>query len=334
MLGRLRPKAAGYGQPLKLLVREASGTERKLVYHTATANQFGHERRADRAAEMLVAFDTMGDIPLHVRPLDVGAIRRDGSDLISLAEAGEFYLLTEWAEGHVYADELRAIAERGSLLQRDRDHTVQLARYLAGLHERSSARPSLYTRAVRDLVGSGEGIFGIVDGFPSDTLGAPPARLEAIERSCLSWRWRLAGREARLSKIHGDFHPFNVIFDNDELALLDASRGCLGEPADDVSCMAINYLFFALDDAATWGGALRELWYIFWEEYLHASRDEALLHVVAPFLTWRALVLACPAWYPDLSLAGRDALLSLAEKALEADRFEPYFAEGLLPGAV
>ncbi len=69
-------KGAGYGAPLRLEIRHAGAT-RSLVLHSATPNPFGHERRADRAAEMVVAADTFGLLPAHTRVLDVGAYRAE-----------------------------------------------------------------------------------------------------------------------------------------------------------------------------------------------------------------------------------------------------------------
>jgi hypothetical protein len=44
-------------------------------------------------------------------------------------------------------------------------------------------------------------------------------------------------------------------------------------------------------------------------------------------LTWRLLVLACPAWYPNLSEPARSRLLNFAEATLQVERFEPNLAE-------
>jgi hypothetical protein len=320
-------KAAGYGAPLSLRVRDAEGKERTLVFHTAKPDQFGHDRRADRAAEMLLGFDRFATIPRHVRALEVGAIARDGRGLVSLADSGEFYLLTSFAPGHLYAEELRRIAREARIDDRDRRHTESLARYLAELHRDKLGDERRYVRAIRDLVGSGEGIFGLIDAYGSGVAAAPPERLRAIERRCLEWRWRLRDQSERLSRTHGDFHPFNLVFDGDEFELLDASRGCMGDPADDVTCMAINYVFFAVEHPRAWRGALGELWYAFWRTYLEASGDAELTRVCAPFVAWRGLVVANPVWYPDVAPDARDRVLALIERALDAERFDPAMAE-------
>jgi hypothetical protein len=321
-------KAVGYGVPLRLRVQDATGAEQTLVFHTAHADVFGHDRRADRAAEMLLSYDRFPLIPGHTQALDVGALGKDGRSLISLRDAGEFYLLTTFAKGHVYADELRRIAERGSLDDADVAHCETLARRLVQVHSEKYENAARYTRFLRDVVGSGEGIFGMIDGYPEDVPGAPRTRLMAIERRCVEWRWRLRGREGRLCRTHGDYHPFNIIFDDDsKLTLLDSSRGSSGDPADDVTCLAINYVFFATERPQVWRTAFRELWQRFWRTYLIESHDRQLLEIAAPFLAWRSLVVCNPVWYPHLGRSERDRMLSMIERALEASAFDPEFAD-------
>jgi hypothetical protein len=324
-------KAVGYGRPLRLDVRLPTGEQAKWVLHTATSNPFGHDRRADRVAEMILAYDTFGAIPSHTKAIDVGLVATDGS-LLSLSSTTEAYLVTTWAEGHIYADELRAVAERGRATPRDIAHAERLGAYLAGLHQPVDDAYA-YVRSVRDLVGSGEGIFGIVDGYPPDVSEASPERLQGIERHAVEWRWRLKEHRERLVRIHGDFHPFNLLFDDDsKLSLLDASRGCAGDAADDLMALSINYLFFALQEG-TWADTYRPLWQSFFSSYRQHRRDEDVIAVSPPYLAWRALVLANPVWYPDLDVSVRNTLLGLAENALAADRFSLEHAESIVAQA-
>jgi hypothetical protein len=323
-------KGTGYGEVLRIALRAADGARRTVVFHTARADDFGHDRRSDRMAELLLAFDSYGQLPQHVAALDVGLIGHDGA-LCSLSTCGEPYLLTSWADGEPYATDLRRVAADGAG-PRDRHRCDVLVDYLVALHVRHSGRLAEHTRAVRDLLGSGEGIFGIVDGYPDDVPGAPRERLESLEAACLRWRWRLRGFRTRIARTHGDFHPFNVLFHgDDELALLDASRGACGDPADDVAAMAINYVFFALDAPGAWARGLGPLWHRFWTRYLRSTSDRELLEVVPPWLAWRALVLANPRWYPGLSARGRDALLGWIERTLAQPRFDPATADEVCP---
>jgi Ser/Thr protein kinase RdoA (MazF antagonist) len=314
-------KELGYGKPIRIRLREASGAQRALVFHLAAANDFGHDRRSDRAQNMLLSHDTFGSIPGHVRSVDVGAIRDDGG-LTTLVGTGEFYLLTEWVEGTLYADDLRRVGQEGAT-PRDLARAEVLARYLAQLHRLPGSHPGAYTRAIRDLLGHGEGIFGLVDSYPPDVPGAEPAQLRRVEEACLAWRWSLKDRHDRLRRTHGDFHPFNVVFRGEtEPALLDTSRGSEGDPADDVACMAINYLFFALEHRDRFEQGLGALWRRYWSTYLSEAGD-SVLDAVAPFFAWRALVLASPLWYPRLTPEDRRRIFRFAERVLAAPRFDP-----------
>lgn len=320
-------KAAGYGAPLRIDV-ELDGVRRRLVLHTATSNRFGHDRRADRAADAVLAADDFATIPRHVRTLDVGAFRPN--EHVSLRGTGEFYVLTEWGEGTPYAEDLRRVAKSGSLADGDVERVERMARYLAALHRERVEREFARERALRDLFGSGEGIFGIVDGYPAVAPGVTSSRLQHIEELCLAQRWKLKRIARPLSRTHGDFHPFNVLFDAaGELVLLDTSRGSMGDPADDVICMAVNFPFFALSAPGSWQAAFGRLYRRFFETYLAESGDEGVLDVAAPFLAWRGLVLASPVWYPDLPAESRRRLLDFVEQVLVAERFLPESVESL-----
>jgi aminoglycoside phosphotransferase (APT) family kinase protein len=319
-------KEGGYSCAWRVEVRDPAGGVHGFVFRTAGADEFGHDRRADRAANLLLAFDTFGAIPDHVRALDVGFAAPQG--LRSVRDGGEPYLVTTFAEGRLYAEDLRRIAAEPRASALDLERCDALARWLAALHADRFVDPVAWRRAVRDVLGHGEGIFGIVDAYGADVPAAPPARLARIERRCLEWRWRLRGRPERLRRTHGDFHPFNIVFsEGARFAVLDASRGCKGDPADDVTALAVNYPFFALQSPGTWRPAFAPLWRRFWERYLDATGTGAVLESAAPFLAWRALVLGCPAFYPGLSPSARDALLSFAERALDALTFDPRAAE-------
>lgn len=322
-------KAAGYGVPVRIVLSDREGRH-ELVWRVASANEFGHDRRADRAAAMVQAYDDFAQIPQHVRAIDLGMIRA-GGELMSTRDGAEMYLITTYATGEIYAHDLRRIAADGHATVRDVARVDVLARYLAHLHAPIAPAGARYRRAIRDLVGSGEGIFGIIDGYPANVPGADGARLREIEARCAAWRWRLRGRDDRLTRTHGDFHPFNIVFDGEELALLDASRGGCGEPADDVTALAINYLLFAMDAPDAWRDGLGVLWRRLWQRYLAERHDPALLEIAPPFLMWRALVVANPVFYPQLSARARDRLLGFATEVLDREVLDPDAAEELFP---
>ncbi|MBI5507442.1 MAG: phosphotransferase [Deltaproteobacteria bacterium] len=313
-------KGFGYGRPLRVSFA-SGGATRDLVVRTMSPDPFGHNRRSARAETLILCFDTFNTFPGHIRATDIGAFTESG-ELLPMGR-GEVFLVTEYVDGELYARDLSALQSAAAATDRDRNRAVALARYLAALHSQPAA-PEEYGRAVRDLVGSGEGIFGLVDSYPKDLEIVPAARLRALEALVIDWRWRIKDRAHRARRTHGDFHPFNLLFrDGVDFSVLDCSRGAAGEAADDVTCLSINYLFFALTAHGKVDGPLLELWQLFWRTYLEASGDQELLEVVPPFFAWRALVLASPVWYPQVENATRDRLLVFAERLLAGTRFEP-----------
>jgi Ser/Thr protein kinase RdoA (MazF antagonist) len=170
---------------------------------------------------------------------------------------------------------------------------------------------------------------GVLDSLPHPWPPLPPEVCETLETAFVRWRWRLRGRAHRLSRTHGDFHPWNILFrEGTEFGVLDRSRGEWGEPADDVAALGVNYLFFGMRKAARHGERgvaepFRTLFHTFLSTYLEHSRDWELLDVLPPFLVFRVLVLAHPRWYPDLPATVRDELIHAAMWLATSRRFDP-----------
>ena len=323
--GRQGDKGYGYGIPLRLDY-ELDGAPRRAVLESVRPGPFGHEHMADRAQSLLWAHQAFGRLPRHVASLDVGAVRASG-ELVPLGSAEELFMLAEFIEGHEYADDLLRLRAGEPLRPLDLERADALCDYLVDIHKVKSKDAGLYVRRARELVGHGECLFGVDDSYP---LNGPvsPEVLCAIEQRAVAWRWKLRGRTHRLRQVHGDFHPWNILFrEGTEFSVLDRSRGEWGEPADDVACLAMNYLFFSLQRSGRLEGDLERLWLEFWTRYLERSGDGELLEVAAPFLAFRGLVMANPLWYPALAAGVREAIVRFVVNVLDEESFDPARAQ-------
>ena len=315
-------KGYGYGTPVRVDYQPAGEQRETAVIHTMGPGPFGHEHMADRAQILLWSHRAFNRLPRHVRSFDVGGFQSDGS-VIPLGHVDEFCLLTEYAEGQGYFLDLERLRDNGTLRDLDLARADALCDYLVEIHSVRGSEPGLYLRRVRELVGHGECIMGLTDSFAQHPLFTPQV-LEKIEHLCVSWRWRLKGFTHRLRQVHGDFHPWNILFGSAvDFRLLDRSRGEYGDPADDVTCLTSNYLFFSLQRCGRLEGNFETLFLRFWRRYLEKSGDAEMLQVLAPFYVFRALVMASPLWYPALSGTVRQRLLAFIVAVLEADRFDP-----------
>ena len=322
-------KGFGYGRPVCISYR-CDGEPQQLVLRRVRPNGFGRERPSDRVAEVWRDFHNFNHLPGHVQVVDMVALDDNGR-LSSLGHATELLLLTQYAPGQPYAEDLYRLLQGEPLRDSDMARAQALARYLADIHRQKHPdnveRPLLWRRRLRDLVGHGEGIMGLCDSYPlpfpsADEPIITQERLLTIETAANGWRWRLKPLSHRLCQVHGDFHPFNVLFgEGTDFTVIDRSRGAWGMAEDDVSCLVINYLFFGLQQNGRFSHPFTDLYHTFWQTYLDNHDDLELFDTIAPWFAWRALVLASPKWYPTIHHATRHQLLTFAQNVLAGPTF-------------
>ena len=316
-------KGFGYGAPYAIEFTVENQTK-MCVLEMLRPGIFGHDHFADRAGILLWQYSTFNKLPRHVHSIDVGSFLSDGESLKSLGDCVEYFLLTDFVQGSLYHVDLDRIAQTCEAIDLDEERCVALADYLAEIHSvKNPDAPQLYFRRVRDLLGHGEGIFGLTDSYPTNLGYVNEKSLIELEKRCVEWRWRLKQKAQRLSQVHGDFHPWNIMFtQGNEFTVLDRSWGEWGEPADDVATLTMNYVLYSLRAFGEMNGPFGRLFALFWKNYLDRTGDDEILKTVQPFYAWRSLVLASPVWYPNLSVDVRKKILRFAEKILSCKEFE------------
>ncbi len=330
--GEKELKGFGYGRPY-LIDYVVEGELRSSVLSSMKAQKgFGHDTFADRAAIILWQNSAFNSLPRHVHSIDAGFFTAHGS-LKSAGDADEFFILMDRVSGIEYYRDLDRIRDTGLFHPLDRERALALSDYLAYIHSQKHDDPVLYHRRIRDLVGSGECIMGIIDSYPKGFEFYGERDFERLEKKCVEWRWRLHDMAHRLCVVHGDFHPWNIMFRNGvDFTVLDRSRGEYGEPADDVSCMSMNYLFYSLQKYGELRGEFKALFDGFLESYLAKTGDFEILRYAPPFYVFRALVMASPIWYPGLEPDVRRKLFRFIDNVIEAEEFDYRDANGYLRG--
>ncbi len=326
---------------------------RSYVVKTLLSEGLGHDYPSDRAAVFLLDLDEYKNLPRHVKGIDVLAEMEDGS-IKSIGGGREYYLLMERGTGRHYFNDLTEFSHKDRLEISDIEKIEAMTSYLADIHSVKKDSKTLYWRKLRDTVGHGECLMGVFDTYPDGTL--PYNEMAEIIKKSVDWIARLKPKYRRLCQIHGDFHPGNIWFQSRsqkpevrsrripstrqirshsqsprrpgvrgrfdiDFVLLDRSRGPWGDPADDVTALTINYIFFSIKHHGSVKGSYLEGLKMFFEKYVALTGDEELYSVVAPFFAFRGAVVANPIFYPELTLDQRKLIFRFVNNVLDDDKF-------------
>ena len=101
------------------------GVGRNVIIKTLDKNiGLGHDYPADRASVFLLASESYGKFPSHVKALDVLSLQGDGA-LKSIAGGHEYYLIMEEGEGTNYFQDLRDMKGMPKLTRRDGEQGIR-----------------------------------------------------------------------------------------------------------------------------------------------------------------------------------------------------------------
>ena len=313
-------KKLGYGETFLITFR-MEGKDRSVVFSTMRKDKYGHQYLWDRAHVLMFQYDAGQKLPKHALPLDIGYFTRKGK-ACSIRDAKEYFLLTEKVEGADYFLDLKRLGTE-PITNTDIERAKALGEYLSEVHKEKKDEPDLYIRKVRDLIGHGECIMGIIDGYPPHYEFCPDQLFCEIENRCVDWRWKLKQYSHRLCREHGDFHPWNIKFrEGTDFSTFDRSRGEYGEAADDVATLSINYILFSILRYGKLDGPYKQLHDTFMGTYLDRTKDPEIFDVIQPFYAFRGLVIASPEWYPNHPKDIRRKLFNFIRNILATERVE------------
>ena len=321
-----------------LIILSISNQIKRIVMRVVRGDTgWGHDYLSDHSSVLLLQHSLLRSAPVGTCSVsfDVAALMSDGT-IKSIGESIEFLHFVDEipeSESSPYSKDLFKIAEKQSLSDNDILRARVIAEYLAKLHSQKNQNPNLYSRHIRDLIGHGEMLMGVIDTYPpANNLDFTSIEeLERIEIETVRWRNRIKYSSERCSRIHGDVHPFgNLRFKSDNSILaLDMSREKFGEPADDVAGMSINYLFFSIWKHGKLTPHFEKLFRIFLDEYINKTRDKDILRYMPPFYAFRGTVIAHPLYYPDLETFKRRKIFNfilnvINDKEFNSDNLESY----------
>jgi len=328
---RISPIGSGVqGSGFLIEVRTPGGVQSYVIKALLTEG-LGHDYPSDRAAVFLLDLDEYTNLPNHVKAVDVLSEMEDGS-IKSIGGGREYYLLMERAEGRHYFHDLKLFAKKKSLDASDRRKIKAMTSYLTGIHAVKRESPALYRRKLRDTVGHGECLMGVFDTYPDGFIST--AKMSNIIKKSIDWIIKLKPKHERLSQVHGDFHPGNIWFvppdpslsggdaGSENFVLLDRSRGPWGDPADDVTALTINYIFFSILTYGDVRGPFYEGLRLFFNEYIRESCDAEITAVAAPFYAFRGAVVGNPLFYPDVTNEQRKCIFRFVLNVLSDADFD------------
>lgn len=309
-----------HGTGYHLEIKTSQGIK-KYVLKDLKGKGLGHDYPSDRASIFLWDKDYYCLLPHHVKALDV-LMQSHDSSLHSMITGREYYLLMEEAEGTDYFKDLELMGSKKELDDEDRNKITLMVNYLADIHRVKKHAPLLYLRKLRDTIGHGECLMGVFDTYPEGILSFK--EMAEIEKLCIDQRAELKPLHKRLCQIHGDFHPGNILFQEDgNFLLLDRSRGPWGDAADDVTALTMNYIFFSITTIGFLTGPYEQALNMFFNDYIEKTGDKALLDVCPLFFAFRGVVVANPLFYPHVSFENRQKVFRFVRGSLREGSFSP-----------
>ena len=316
----------GYKIRYKVQGTRDKGKTKEVVIRTLMPEGFSHDYLSDRAKVFILQHEMSKSIPGHVKSLDVSGYSKS-NELISLGDIKEYFQVVEVAGGRSYSEDFSRIKKTGVLNDEDRKKALLISDYLVQLHGKkykgtADEERSIRRRHTRDAIGHGEMMMGVIDTYPDDFQFITKDGLSELICKTVKFREKIKDVPFVPRRIHGDFHPGNILFDKKKIIVLDASRELYGDAGDDVCAMAINYIWFAVMQSGEFGGSFSELFRLFWDNYMKKTNDELIQKTAGVHFAFRGVVVAHPVFYSDQSDDTRKKMIKFVNNVLDSEMFD------------
>lgn len=294
---------------------------KKVVIRIINPVDFSNDYPPDRMTSFWIQHHSAKHLPKHVKSLGIVGINKSTKQIGIVEDFNEFIQVLDWAEGEEYFVDLEKILQTNHVSKDNLKKVLLLSNYLAKIHQKKfkgskDQALSLYKRHTRDYIGS-RFMIDVLDTYPKEISFTNWNKMHKLVFEVYKYREKYKNNFERLSKIHGDFHPGNIRFqDKNKFIVLDASRAIWGEPADDVACLGINYLWYALKQTGKFKGVFKELFDVFWKNYLDKTQDKEICHTLPMFVAIRSVVLKHPLYF-SVSDQIRKKILAFSFKILQ-----------------
>jgi len=287
-----------------------SGEEKTIILKTLRPEGFSHDFASDRAGVFLLQHELAQRVKNHISSYDVGGYTEEGK-ILSLSSCKEFFHIVEVAKGRRYLEDLKRFMKENSLKEEDKNIALMISDYLIRLHQekfypegindehKEAIARSIYRRNLRDCIGHGEMTLGVIDTYPDDVSWTTREELTDIITKSFDLKERLKGNFRRLCRIHGDFHPGNILLEDGNVRVMDASRFLHGEPANDVVCLTLNYVWYAIQQTGRFEGVFKKLAELFWNNYVEKTKDDGIEKIAPLYTAYLYTVMAHSLFFPD-----------------------------------
>ncbi|MFS8131021.1 MAG: phosphotransferase [Candidatus Dojkabacteria bacterium] len=302
------------------------GVETKIVCRQLRGIGLSRDYLADNVGYLLLQHQISQIHPTHINSIDVVCYGEEVRT-VSIDGIENVFQVMEFAEGKSYIEFISKISKEETLSKQQKEIIENISSYMARIHEIKPMQLSdeifkhYYWRHSQDYIGS-EVFMDIMDVWDNDKLLDAQGKTEMMT-NLFRIRESLRSEYKRCSMIHSDLHPDNIRVQEDlTIRPLDSARAMWGEPADDLTSMLANFIYFGLKNDGSLKGSYLEAYNLMLNKYIELTQDKDISKHAQLYLPVRLLILAHPDFFSSDTLELKNMLINFAKKILNDSHFD------------